>query len=121
MLVHGKIDSPKPVTSPAEDQLLGSTLSRSLPDCSPTSIACDADVKPVCIASEIDDNVSENRFNLQNSTSVADMPQTLTLVEQWSSEITVGGPQLELDISEMHISSSGEKMKLEGGFWCLRW
>ena len=66
MLVHGKIDSPKPVTSPAEDQLLGSTLSRSLPDCSPTSIACDADVKPVCIVSKIDDNVPENGFNLQN-------------------------------------------------------
>ncbi|XP_034690549.1 protein SCAR2-like [Vitis riparia] len=114
-------DSPKPITSPAEDQLLGSTLSRPLPDCSPASIACDADVKPVCIASEIDANVPENGFNLKNSTRVADMPHTLTLTEQWSSEITVGGPQLELDISEMHVSSSGEKMKLEGGFWCLRW
>lgn len=114
MLVHGKIDSPKPITSPAEDQLLGSTLSGSLPDRSPASIACDADVKPVCIVSKIDDNVPENGFNLQNSTPVADMPQTLTLTEQWSSEITGGGPQLELDISEMHVSSSGEKMKLEG-------
>ncbi|KAJ9697806.1 hypothetical protein PVL29_007099 [Vitis rotundifolia] len=92
MLVHGKIDSPKPITSPAEDQLLGSALSGSLPDCSPASIACDADVKPICIASEIDDNVPENGFNLQNSTPVADMPQTFTLTEQWSAEITVGGP-----------------------------
>ncbi|RVW76431.1 Homeobox-DDT domain protein RLT3 [Vitis vinifera] len=96
-----------------KDQLLGSTLSRPLPDCSPASIACDADVKPVCIASEIDANAPENGFNLKNSTPVADMPHTLTLTEQWSSEITVGGPQLELDISEMHVSSSGEKMKLE--------
>ncbi|KAL6337937.1 hypothetical protein AAG906_005402 [Vitis piasezkii] len=72
-----------------KDQLLGSTLSRPLPDCSPASIACDADVKPVCIASEIDANVPENGFNLKNSTPVADMPHTLTLTEQWSSEITV--------------------------------
>ncbi|RVW64294.1 Homeobox-DDT domain protein RLT3 [Vitis vinifera] len=62
-----------------KDQLLGSTLSRPLPDCSPASIACDADVKPVCIASEIDANVPENGFNLKNSTPVADMPHTLLL------------------------------------------
>ncbi|KAJ9693710.1 hypothetical protein PVL29_009591 [Vitis rotundifolia] len=78
MFVHRKIDSPKPITS--------------LPDYSPASIACDADVKPICITSEIDDNVPKNGFNLHNSTPVANMPQTLTLIEQWSSEITVGGP-----------------------------
>ena len=40
-LSHGKIDSPKPITLSAEDQLLGSTLSGSLHNCSPTSSTAD--------------------------------------------------------------------------------
>ena len=114
MLVHEQIDSPKPIASAAEDQLLGSTLPGLPPDCLPASISCYADFEPVSTVSEIDDNAPEHGVNLQSSTPVVDMPQTLTLTEQGSLEITGGGPQLELDILEMNVSSSGEKMNPEG-------
>ena len=51
-------------------------------------------------------DANENGFNLQNSTPVADMPQTLTFTEQWSSEITMvmkhmGPPAMKIQWGEL--------------------